>query len=175
VDNTNILPKKNIMKKFEKKSVFYEYDSPEQLTLPEKELVQEAEKAAEKAYAPYSKFKVGAAILLENDKIIQANNQENAAYPSGLCAERIAVFYANAKYPDVAVLKLAITAYRENELVDLPISPCGSCLQVLLETQRRYDKPVEIILSGKKKIYKADNVEQFLPMNFDLESLKGED
>jgi len=175
VDNTNILPKKDIMKKFEKKSIFFEYDSPAQLTASEKNLVHEAEDAAKNAYAPYSKFKVGAAILLENDKIIQGNNQENAAYPSGLCAERIAVFYANAKHPELAVRKLAITAFREDELVDSPISPCGSCLQVLLETQRRFNEPIEIILSGKQKIYKANNVEQFLPMNFDLESLKGGD
>ncbi len=163
------------MKKFEKKSIFFEYDSPNQLTSTEKDLVNEAENAAKNAYAPYSKFKVGAALLLENDKIIPGNNQENAAYPSGLCAERIAVFYANAQHPDVAVCKLAITAFREDELVDLPISPCGSCLQVLLETQRRFKEPIQIILAGKKKVYKANNVEQFLPMNFDLESLKGED
>ena len=163
-----------MMKKFEKKSIFYEYESPEQLTNSEKELIKEAEKAAKNAYAPYSKFKVGAALILENNKIIQGNNQENAAYPSGLCAERIAVFYANSQYPEVAIKQLAITAFRGDELVELPISPCGSCLQVLLETQRRYNTPVEIILSGKKKIYKAENVEQFLPMNFDLDSLKGE-
>ncbi|MGM0496549.1 MAG: cytidine deaminase [Bacteroidota bacterium] len=163
------------MKKFEKKSIFYEYESPEKLSNSEKELIREAEKAAKDAYAPYSKFKVGAALLLENNEIIPANNQENAAYPSGLCAERIAVFYANSKYPEVAIKQLAITAYREDKLVDMPISPCGSCLQVLLETQRRYKTPIEIILSGKKKIYKTDNVEQFLPMNFDLDSLKGND
>lgn len=162
-----------MMKKFEKKSIFYEYESPEQLTKSEEELVREAEKAAKNAYAPYSKFKVGAALILENNQIIQGNNQENAAYPSGLCAERIAVFYANSKYPEVAIKQLAITAFRGDELVDLPISPCGSCLQVLLETQRRHNTPVEIILSARKKIYKAENVEQFLPMNFDLDSLKG--
>ena len=165
MDNANTLPKKDIMKKFEKKSIFFEYDSLDQLSSPEKELIHEAENAAKKAYAPYSKFKVGAAILLKNDKIVQGNNQENAAYPSGLCAERIAVFYANAQYPEAAVSKLAITAYRGDELVDLPISPCGSCLQVLLETQRRFNEPIEIILAGKKKIYKANNVEQFLQKN----------
>jgi len=163
-----------MMKKFEKKSIFYEYESTEQLTNSEEELIKEAEKAAKNAYAPYSKFKVGAALILDNNKIIQGNNQENAAYPSGLCAERIAVFYANSQYPEVAIKQLAITAFRGDELVDLPISPCGSCLQVLLETQRRYNTPVEIILSGRRKIYKAENVEQFLPMNFDLDSLKGE-
>src|SRR6056297_2438789 len=99
-----------MMKKFEKKSIFYEYESPEQLNNSEKELIKEAEKAAKNAYAPYSKFKVGAALILENNKIIQGNNQENAAYPSGLCAERIAVFYANSQYPEVAIRQLAITA-----------------------------------------------------------------
>ena len=162
------------MKKFEKKSIFYEYTSPEQLTDNERALVHEAEKAAQHAYAPYSNFKVGAAVLLENNQIIQGNNQENAAYPSGLCAERIAVFYANSKFPETPIQTLAITAFRDSELVDLPISPCGSCLQVLLETQRRYNTPIEIILYGKQKIYKANNVDQFLPMNFDLGSLKGE-
>lgn len=162
------------MNKIEKKSTFFEYDNPDQLSSEEKKLIQAAENSARKAYAPYSRFQVGAAVLLENGQIVYGNNQENAAYPSGLCAERIAVFYANAQYPDIPITKLAITAIRDdNQVVDLPIAPCGSCLQVLLETQKRFNMSMEILLSGKQQIIKAENVEQFLPMNFNPVSLKG--
>jgi cytidine deaminase len=161
------------MKNLEIKSVFTEYQSLDELDASEKKLIEEAIESSKQAYAPYSDFKVGAAILLGNDEVIKGNNQENAAYPSGLCAERIAVFYANAHYPDVPVNKLAITAIRKGEVVEQPITPCGSCLQVLLETQHRFNRPIEIFLYGKQKIFKTSNVEQFLPMNFNLKSLKG--
>ncbi len=161
------------MNKFEVKSEFKEYESLEELQKAEKRLVESAMESSHKAYAPYSEFKVGAAVLLSNDQIILGNNQENAAYPSGLCAERIAVFYANATYPDIPVTKLAITAIRKGKIVQEPITPCGSCLQVLLETQERYNQNIEILLYGSERILKADNVEQFLPMNFNLRSLKG--
>jgi len=161
------------MNKIEKKSTFYEYSNLDQLSGDEQTLIQAAGESARKAYAPYSRFQVGAAVLLENGHIIHGNNQENAAYPSGLCAERIAVFYANAQFPDIPIVMLAITAIRDNEVVNLPIAPCGSCLQVLLETQRRFNRSMEILLSGKQQIIKAKNVEQFLPMNFNPVSLKG--
>jgi len=161
------------MNKFEIKSNFTEYNSLNELEDIEKKLIEEAIESSNYAYAPYSEFKVGAAIYLNNNEIIKGNNQENAAYPSGLCAERIAVFYANAHYPDVPITKLAITASRKGKIVQKPITPCGSCLQVLLETQQRYKTNIEIILYGTEKIIKAPNVEQFLPMSFDLKSLKG--
>lgn len=153
------------------KSVFQEYNSLDELSAKEVQLVENAIASSKKAYAPYSNFKVGAALRLANNEIIQGNNQENAAYPSGLCAERIAVFYANAQYPDTAILSLAITARKNNKIVKQPITPCGSCLQVLLETERRYGQNIEVILYGDDKILKASNVEQFLPLNFDRESL----
>ncbi|MFP3859555.1 MAG: cytidine deaminase [Bacteroidales bacterium] len=154
------------------KSVFQEYKSLDELTAEEVQLIESAISSSQKAYAPYSNFKVGAALRLTNNEIIQGNNQENAAYPSGLCAERIAVFYANAQYPDTAILSLAITARKNNKIVKQPITPCGSCLQVLLETEKRFGQKIEIILYGEDKILKASKVEQFLPMNFDRESLE---
>ena len=112
------------------------------ILLPEDEiiLVNQSREAAKRAYAPYSKFQVGAAVLLENGEIITGTNQENAAYPSGLCAERVAVFYANSKYPDVPVIAIAVTAFTNNKFVQTPIPPCGSCRQVLTETETKNQK-----------------------------------
>ncbi|NLI71872.1 MAG: cytidine deaminase [Bacteroidales bacterium] len=134
-------------------------------------LIEEAKKQAMNAYAVYSNFHVGAALLLENGKIIGGNNQENSAYPSGLCAERTAVFYANSQYPDVAVKTIAIAAYTNGEYLKDPITPCGGCRQVLLETETRYGKNMKVILYGTDKIYVLDNVRQLLPFSFDKERL----
>ena len=161
------------MNKFEIKSTFTEFTSLQELEPSEKQLIEDAIESSKDAYAPYSEFKVGAAIYLQNGEIIKGNNQENAAYPSGLCAERIAVFYANAHYPDVPIIKLAITAMRNNKIVKQPITPCGSCLQVLLETQQRFNTEIEIFLYGSEKIIKSPSIEQFLPMSFSYRSLKG--
>ncbi len=149
------------------KTIIHEYDSIDEL--PEKDIVviNEAKQAAQKAYAPYSKFKVGACVLLENGELIQGNNQENAAYPSGLCAERVAMFYANAKYPDIPVKAIAICAYVNSKLLEEPVTPCGSCRQVLLESETRFHSPIKIILFGENKISIIDNVKQLLPLNFD--------
>ncbi|MFO8236537.1 MAG: cytidine deaminase [Bacteroidales bacterium] len=160
------------MNPMEIKSIFSEYKSLDELIPKEVNLVKNAIESSKKAYAPYSTFKVGAALLLANNEIIQGNNQENAAYPSGLCAERIAVFYANAKYPDTTIITLAITARKNDKIIKHPFSPCGSCLQVLLETEKRFEQNIEIILYGSEKIIKASNVEQFLPLNFDRKSMK---
>ena len=118
--------------------------------LPDEELplMQAAVKATEQSYAPYSKFHVGAAALLANGTIVTGSNQENAAYPSGLCAERTTLFYAGAHYPDAAVQVLAIAAMKDGERVDL-ITPCGACRQVMLETEQRYNKPMKVLLCGK--------------------------
>ena len=134
-------------------------------------LIEEAKKQTLNAYAVYSNFQVGAAALLENGKIIGGNNQENAAYPSGLCAERTAVFYANSQYPDVPVKAIAIAAYANGEYLQDPITPCGGCRQVLLETESRYGKDVKMILYGTEKTYVMDNVKQLLPLSFGKESL----
>lgn len=160
------------MEKREIKSILTDYKSPAELDEKLQKLVEEAKQAAETAYAPYSKFKVGAAVLLENGEIIQGNNQENAAYPSGLCAERVAIFYANSKYPNKAIKSVAVTAFTKDGFIKEPIPPCGSCLQVMLESERRYDNDIQVILYGEDKLTVADSIGQFLPVNFNKEMLK---
>jgi cytidine deaminase len=154
------------------KSVLIDYNSLAELDKIHQKLVQKAKDAAEKAYAPYSEFKVGAAVLLENGEIIEGNNQENAAYPSGLCAERVAIFYANSKYPNVAIKAIAVTANTDKGFIKEPIPPCGSCLQVMLESERRSDTSIEVLLYGEDKITVADSIRQFLPVNFNKDMLK---
>jgi cytidine deaminase len=141
--------------------------------LPEadQELVLAAREASGRAFAPYSRFNVGAALLLENNEVITGNNQENAASPTGLCAERVALFYANATYPDIAVKAMAVTATNNNGLVDGPVKPCGSCRQAMVESEVRYKKTIRIILDGKKKIQVFEGVENLLPFAFKPESL----
>ena len=139
----------------------------DELTANDKELVDAACEATKRSYAPYSKFAVGAAALLDNGIIITGNNQENAAYPSGTCAERTTIFYANAQYPDQAVVTLAIAAKSGNGFLDSPIPPCGACRQVLLETEKRFGKTMKIILFSKKDIYIINGVKDLLPLSFD--------
>ncbi len=138
------------------------------LTEEQATLINRAKMASEKAYAPYSKFQVGAAVWLENGEIITGNNQENAAYPSGLCAERTAVFYANAQYPDVPVKMLAIAAQTGGKWLEKPISPCGSCRQVLLETERRFGTDIQILLYGQDEILLIHSAKSLLPFAFNL-------
>jgi len=173
VDNANRNPISGLdMKKKEIKSTFYEYDSLSELNGSQQQLIEEALRATDKAYAPYSDFFVGAAVLMKNNKLLHASNQENSAYPSGLCAERTAVFYANAQYPDIPVTAIAIAARKDGKTVREPIPPCGSCLQVLLESQRRHKTPMQVILYGSEKIYVAENIEQFLPYGFSAVNLR---
>jgi cytidine deaminase len=108
---------------------------------------------------------------LQNGEIISGNNQENAAYPSGLCAERVAVFYANSQYPNVAITKIAICAENENGILKNPISPCGACRQVLLETEIRFGLPIKLILFGTEKIITITTISQLLPLHFKKENL----
>ncbi len=159
------------MKKKNITTVTYEYDSVEELSKEEQFLIQKSKDAVNNAYAPYSKFQVGAAVLLENGEIITGTNQENAAYPSGLCAERVAVFYANSKYPNVAVKAIAVTAFTNNNFVKTPIPPCGSCRQVLVETETRFNKPIKIYLVSESKITVINDAKDLLPLNFDESSL----
>ncbi|MBE9469419.1 MAG: cytidine deaminase [Bacteroidetes bacterium] len=149
------------------KTIINEYNSIEELPEEQILIVNKAKEAAKKAYAPYSKFNVGACVLLKNGEFIQGNNQENAAYPSGLCAERVAMFYANAKYPDVAVKAIAICAYSNSKFMSEPVPPCGSCRQVLLETEVRFNSPIKIILFGENRISIIENAKQLLPLSFD--------
>jgi len=160
------------MNKREIKSVLIDYNSLAELDKKYHELILKAKEAAETAYAPYSEFKVGAAVLLENGKIIQGNNQENAAYPSGLCAERVAIFYANSKYPNVSIKAIAITANTAKGFIKEPIPPCGSCLQVMLESEKRSEDSIQVLLYGENKVTVADSIKQFLPVNFNKEMLK---
>jgi cytidine deaminase len=138
-----------------------------ELTETQQKLVKKARGIALKAYAPYSGFSVGAAVLLENGEIITGNNQENAAYPSGICAERTAVFYANAQYPEVPIRAIAITASVKGNFISHPAYPCGSCRQVLLEARNKTGKPMEVILAGAEKIEIVGDARDLLPMPFE--------
>jgi len=163
------------MKSFNVVTKVTEYDNLNELPQDEQNLIQRSKEAAVIAYAPYSKFLVGCSVLLENGKIVSGNNQENAAYPSGLCAERVAIFYANSKFPNTSVIKLAVSVYTDGEFVTEPIPPCGSCRQVLVETELRFKVPIKIILAGKDKIRVVENAKSLLPMNFDSDHLKRKD
>jgi cytidine deaminase len=153
--------------------LYHEAEGINELTEEIYELVMEARKISEKAYSPYSGFCVGAAVRLANGKIITGNNQENAAYPSGLCAERTALFYANANFPDVPVEAIAISAHNARGIVREPVKPCGSCRQVMLETEIRFKNRIKIILDGQKSVFILDGVDSLLPMSFKPEALKG--
>lgn len=143
----------------------------DELSTGYQQLINKAKEQVHKAYAPYSGFQVGAAIQLENGEIVCGNNQENSAYPSGLCAERVAMFYANSQFPDVAVKTLAIAAYTNGNFLPEPVTPCGSCRQVLLETEMRFEKDITILLYGTLHVYKLENVKQLLPLCFEKSSL----
>lgn len=153
--------KKNIIQ-----TEVFEYESINELSKEEIFLIEKARDSAIQAYAPYSNFKVGVSILLANNTIINGNNQENAAYPSGLCAERVALYYANSKYPDTIVKAIAVCAFTDNNFIDIPVPPCGSCRQSLLETENRYNSPIKMILAGKEKIFIVHSIKELLPLNF---------
>lgn len=143
-----------------------------ELTETQKSVVEAAKEATLGSYAPYSNFNVGAAVLLDNGVIVKGANQENAAYPSGLCAERTALFYAGATYPNAKVKKIAIISSKDGVITDKPCSPCGACRQVMLESQFRAGDKVEVLLCSSKDIYIADSVDALLPFGFDYNDLK---
>lgn len=159
------------MKKREITSVLTDYNSSAELETIYEELINNAKKAAESAYAPYSNFKVGAAVLLEDGVIVKGNNQENAAYPSGLCAERVAIFYANAQYPEKRIKAIAVAALTTSGYTAEPIPPCGSCLQVMLESENKSNSSIQVFLYGEKRITSAESIKQFLPVNFTKDML----
>lgn len=143
------------------------YDNLEELEPQDAELMQRAHEAALNAYAPYSKFHVGAAVRLANGAIVTGNNIENAAYPSGLCAERVAMFGAMAKYPGVAIEALAITAHSETKLITEPVAPCGACRQVMVEVEQVSKMPLRVLCQGEKgSIMVFDGVESLMPFVF---------
>ena len=132
------------------------------------DLLVQAEAAAQRAYAPYSHFQVGTAILLNNGKVITGSNQENAAYPSGTCAERTTVFYASSQYPDQSILKIAIAARDTNgNFLTGPIPPCGACRQVLIEYEKKGGCNIEVMLYGTAGTYCLQSVKDLLPLTFD--------
>ncbi len=148
-----------------------EYERLEELSEQQINLVNRAVEATKGAYAPYSKYNVGAAVLMANGEIFTGNNQENAAYPSGLCAERVAVFYAGAQFPDVPAKTIAITAMRDGILQEEPVTPCGGCRQVLVEKENQGNTPLEIILYGSKKIQVIRQAVDLLPLPFSFPKL----
>jgi len=143
-----------------------QYKNETELNQEDQKVLEASLKAAKNAYAPYSGFFVGAAVLLENGEIVTGTNQENAAYPSGLCAERVAIFYANSKYPDVALKTIAICAYHNGQFTKSPTPPCGSCRQVMIEAETRFEKPIKVIMYGQDKILVVDNIKSLLPIAF---------
>lgn len=154
------------MEELELKSII-QVCQPEELTDEERHLLELAIEATQRSYAPYSRFHVGAAVRLDNGVEIIGCNQENAAYPSGLCAERTALFSAGAQYPDVGVNVLAIASRGTNgELLEEPVGPCGSCLQVIIESETRAGHPIRILLYGRKHVYVMDGVRQLIPLSF---------
>lgn len=143
------------------------FDSWEELESSDKKLIELAYSICDKAYAPYSKFKVGAAVLLKNGEVILGNNQENIAYPSGLCAERVALFYAGANFPDQAIKTLCIVAEGDLLPFDNILSPCGGCRQVMLEAENRQSENYRVILvSQNKKTILFDSAKDLLPFAF---------
>ena len=156
------------MKRLQLVTDYTVFDTISELDTKSQELMNIAIKARKQAYAPYSKFNVGAAILLDNGEIIIGNNQENAAYPSGMCAERVAIYSAGSRYPKIPMLKLAISASSSLKEVMQPVAPCGACRQAISEYEVTQNRPIEIFFMGASgKIIKVDSLKDLLPLGFD--------
>jgi cytidine deaminase len=149
--------------------IIEEYTGPEELSKEDQLLLNEAIKASKHAYAPYSHFSVGAALMLDTGEIITGNNRENASFPAGVCAEHTAVAYAGAKYPGSVITSIAICARKGKDFTDIPVSPCGKCRQVLSEEEDRSGKKIKIILYGRSGIYVINGIENLLPLRFNSE------
>ncbi|MBF4467111.1 cytidine deaminase [Flavobacterium sp. LC2016-12] len=160
------------MKEISVTSSFEVYDNLKELSTEIQDLMNQAVEIRKKAYAPYSQFRVGAALLLDNGKIVLGSNQENAAYPSGLCAERVAIFHAGSVYPEAKILKMAITAASDTNQTKAPIPPCGSCRQSIAEYEIKQDTPIEIYFMGEiGEVYKSASLKNLLPFMFDKKFL----
>lgn len=143
------------------------FDNFDDLSGEDQKLMKAAVASRQNAYAPYSNFLVGAAVLLENGEIVIGNNQENASYPSGLCAERVAVFYAGAKYPGVAIKAIAITATSEKYVVKEAAAPCGNCRQAISEYEQKQETPIKLMLMGETgEVLKCNSIGDILPLAF---------
>ncbi len=148
------------------------FETAAELSAEDKALMQQAQEALDNAYAPYSKFRVGAAVLLQNGKVVTGTNQENASYPVGICAEGTALGAASSLFPNVAIRKIAITVKSETHVVDHPVAPCGICRQRLLEYENRYNQPIEIIIMGEEgKVYSIATVKDILPLYYSKSDL----
>ena len=158
------------METIEHKCIIKKY-SFEELDESSQRLIQKAIRATDNSYAPYSCFRVGAAVLMDNGVTYVGANQENAAYPSGLCAERTAIFAANAQHPKNKIVALAIAASNKDGLTQQPVSPCGACRQVILEVEARYQQPIRILLYGTEAVYVVDSVRDLLPLQFTSKEL----
>lgn len=149
-------------------SKFTIFHTKTELTKQDQELLNKAIEARNNAYAPYSKFCVGVSLLLENGQIILGNNQENAAYPSGMCAERVAIWSAASQWPKTKVLKIFISASSSKKIVDKPVSPCGSCRQTLSEYELNQSSNIAVYFTGETgNIIKSDSIKDLLPLTFD--------
>ena len=156
------------MKKVEIRTQITVFDTIDELPDSAKLLMQKAIEVKQTAYAPYSNFKVGAALLLENGKIVTGNNQENAAYPSGICAERVAIWKASSDYPNQRILELAITASSSSQITKEPVAPCGACRQTLSEYELKQEDKIEVYFMGEiGKVIKTESVLDLLPIAFD--------
>ena len=151
----------------ELKIAYTEYESLDQLEAADRALAEEAIKATALSYAPYSNFNVGAAIMYEDGEMVKGSNQENAAYPSGICAERTTLFYASSSRPDMAIKAIAIAASQNGQLCEKPVSPCGACRQVMAEYQNKGGRPMKVILIGGTKVWSFEKVDDLLPFIFD--------
>jgi cytidine deaminase len=155
------------MKKLEINTTLTVFDSIDELEDPQRELMIKAVNIRSKAYAPYSKFKVGVALELENGEIILGSNQENAVFPSGVCAERVAISQAGTLYPDVKIVSLAVSAASDNFTVLTPTPPCGNCRQSIFEYEENQKQPIAIYFMGETgKVVKADSIKDLLPLTF---------
>jgi len=153
---------------------FQSYDTIHELSKPDLDLCREAVKAMENSHSPYSKFRVGAALRLQSGKIVYGSNQENVAYPSGLCAERVALFHYGAYYPGDPIEAMAVTAQSDEFEILQPTASCGACLQVLAEYEKKQNKPIEIILfCNSGPAWVMNSVESFLPFLFFEKGLGG--
>ncbi len=160
------------MKKIKIFSEITVFDNTTELPENIQKLMAQAVAIRKMAYAPYSHFRVGAALMLENGIVVTGNNQENAAYPSGMCAERVAIWAASSQYPDQKIMQIAITARSENHLLDQPVPPCGACRQTIAEYEIKQKQNIEIYFMGEVgKIYKSDSLHDLLPLIFDSSNL----
>ncbi len=160
------------MKTKEIKISISEFEKLDELPSADQALTLQARASALLAYAPYSNYLVGTALRLEDGTIVTGNNQENASSPLGTCAERTAIFWANANYPEVAIKTIVVTAIDQNGNPAANVSPCGACRQVMLESQHRFKKPIRIILDSSNKIEVLENINGLLPLSFNGNSLK---